>query len=167
MVGQLADKFYVHLIVFLKPMPSGLALDGIKVHNEDETESEKKTLHSMEWWGWALSVPPTATGIQRAPFSWAEDSTHRHIVDWLRPGCMWGLRVVRVGSSERQRHEGKVTFWNSKEVKLDGGTEMGQGMTRKERPHSTAKWMIRDQCLLAFQRETQHEQETQFPLLCV
>lgn len=48
MVGQLADKFYVHLIVFLKPMPSGLALDGIKVHNEDETASEKKTLHSME-----------------------------------------------------------------------------------------------------------------------
>lgn len=47
MVGELVDKFYVHLTVFLKPMPSGLALDGIKVHNEDETESEKKTLHSM------------------------------------------------------------------------------------------------------------------------
>ncbi|KAL6072551.1 hypothetical protein STEG23_006871 [Scotinomys teguina] len=46
-VGQLVDKFYMDLIVFLKPVASGLALDGIKVPNEHETASEKKRLHNL------------------------------------------------------------------------------------------------------------------------
>ena len=48
MVRQLVDKFYMHLIVFLKHVSSGLALYGLKWPNKEETPPDKKTLHILE-----------------------------------------------------------------------------------------------------------------------
>lgn len=157
MVGLLVDKFYMHLIVFLKPMSSGLALDGIKFQNRDETTPDKKALHITVQT--PECAPPHGAGVQRAPFPWAEENAQRTHCWPAEAGLYVGLKSwwdleVQKGRCTEGEWQFEIVRRSSWMGDWDGAGDdkVGDGLVRLCKVDDSKRRL--------FRKRMQHEQET-------